>query len=105
MIIPNYRLGSELSKRHTGADRCRLEVCERTAGVTRNRHLLRVTTSAGRDRRATPLFAWVRVGEGALAPAEAIAAELRTASAPDLAMLVVAAAGCVRRWGEKDVPL
>jgi len=37
-----------------------------------------------------PLSAWAKVREAAFASAEAIAAELRTASAPDLAMLVVA---------------
>ena len=36
-----------------------------------------------------PLSGWAKVREAAFAPAEAIAAELRTASAPDLAMLVV----------------
>jgi hypothetical protein len=35
-----------------------------------------------------PLSAWAKVREAALASAEAIAAELRSASAPDLAMLV-----------------
>jgi hypothetical protein len=57
---------------------------------TQSRHSLRVTTSAGRDRRGDPLSAWARVREGAFAPPEAIAAETRTAAAPDLAMLVVA---------------
>jgi hypothetical protein len=37
-----------------------------------------------------PLSAWAKVREAAFASAEAIAAELRSASAPDLAMLVVA---------------
>jgi hypothetical protein len=49
-----------------------------------------VTTSAGRDRRA--LSAWGKVRETAFAPVETIAAELRTASAQDLGMLVIAAA-------------
>jgi ketosteroid isomerase-like protein len=47
--------------------------------------------SASRDRWATdPLSAAAKVREPALGPAEVIVAELRTASAPDLAMLVVA---------------
>jgi hypothetical protein len=37
-----------------------------------------------------PFSAWAKVREAALAPVEAIAAELYTASAPDLFMLVVA---------------
>ena len=51
---------------------------------------LRVTTSAGRDRRGTRSPPVPRVREAGVRPAEAIAAELRSASAPDLAMLVVA---------------
>jgi glutamate dehydrogenase len=39
---------------------------------------------------ADPLAAWVEAHAGQLAPAETIAAELRAASKPDLAMLVVA---------------
>ena len=39
---------------------------------------------------ADPLAAWARDRATSLAPAEAIAAELRSATAPDLAMLVVA---------------
>jgi hypothetical protein len=39
-----------------------------------------------------PLSVWAKVREAVFAPAEARAAELRTASAPDLAMMVVA--GC-----------
>ncbi|MBV8493144.1 MAG: NAD-glutamate dehydrogenase, partial [Alphaproteobacteria bacterium] len=39
---------------------------------------------------ADPLAAWAKEREPALAPAEAIAAELRAGAAPDLAMLVVA---------------
>jgi D-hexose-6-phosphate mutarotase len=39
--------GNVADNGHRGADSCRLEVCERIAGVTRNRHLLRVTISAG----------------------------------------------------------
>jgi len=66
------------------------------AGIsTLSRHSLRVTTSAGRDRWGRPAL---RLGQGperGVAPAEAIAAELRTASVPDLAMLVVA--GCQLR--------
>jgi NAD-specific glutamate dehydrogenase len=45
---------------------------------------------AGTEGATDPLPAWVKVREAAFAPAETIAAELRTASAPDLAMLVVA---------------
>jgi hypothetical protein len=41
------------------------------------------------------MLAWTRVREAAFALAEAITAELRTASALDLAMLVVA--GCQLR--------
>jgi glutamate dehydrogenase len=37
-----------------------------------------------------PLAAWTEQRASALAPAEAIAAELRAGAAPDLAMLVVA---------------
>jgi glutamate dehydrogenase len=39
---------------------------------------------------ADPLAAWAAARAAALAPADAIAAELRSASTPDLAMLVVA---------------
>jgi glutamate dehydrogenase len=45
---------------------------------------------AGADGAADPLAAWLDSRAGQLAAAEAIAAELRSASAPDLAMLVVA---------------
>ncbi len=45
---------------------------------------------ADTDGAADPLAAWVETHAGRLAPAEAIAAELRSATAPDLAMLVVA---------------
>ena len=38
-----------------------------------------------------PLAAWAAANAAALAPAEALARELRAAAAPDLAMLVVAA--------------
>ncbi len=48
----------------------------------------RVLTNA--DGAADPLAAWLDSHAGQFAPAEAIAAELRTATAPDLAMLVVA---------------
>ena len=52
---------------------------------------MRATTSAAAIDGATdPFSAWAKVRESALAPAEAIAAELYTASAPDLVMLVVA---------------
>ena len=37
-----------------------------------------------------PLSAWAKIRDAPFAPAEAITAGLRTASAPDLAMLVVA---------------
>ena len=58
---------------------------------TQSRHPLRATTSAAAIDGATdPFSAWATVREAALAPAEAIAAELYTASAPDLVMLVVA---------------
>ena len=58
---------------------------------THSRHPLRATTSAAAIDGATdPFSAWAKVREAALAPAEAIAAELYTASAPDLVMLVVA---------------
>ncbi len=45
---------------------------------------------AAGDGAADPLAAWVLGQAGRLAPAETIAAELRSAAAPDLAMLVVA---------------
>jgi glutamate dehydrogenase len=45
---------------------------------------------AGADGAADPLAAWLESHAGQLAPAEAIATELRAATAPDLAMLVVA---------------
>jgi len=45
---------------------------------------------AGADGAADPLAAWLETHAGQLAPAEAIATELRAATAPDLAMLVVA---------------
>ena len=44
----------------------------------------------GADRAADPLADWVAAHAGRLAPAEAVAGELRSATAPDLAMLVVA---------------
>jgi glutamate dehydrogenase len=49
----------------------------------------RVLTAAN-GAAADPLAAWVAENAGRIAPAEAVAAELRTAAAPDLAMLVVA---------------
>ncbi len=42
------------------------------------------------DERADPVAAWVDDRAAALAPAEMVAAEIRTAANPDLAMLVVA---------------
>ena len=45
---------------------------------------------AGANGEADPLAAWAERRAGRLAPAEALAAELRTAQSPDLAMLVVA---------------
>ncbi len=42
------------------------------------------------DGAADPLLAWLQTHAGQLAPADAIAIELRAATAPDLAMLVVA---------------
>jgi hypothetical protein len=44
----------------------------------------------GADRAVDPLSARAKVREAVFAPAETITAELRTASAPDLAMLGVA---------------
>ena len=46
--------------------------------------------SASTEEAADPLAAWVKDRGAAIAPADAIAAELRSATAPDLAMLVVA---------------
>jgi NAD-specific glutamate dehydrogenase len=46
--------------------------------------------SASNEEAADPLAAWVKDRAASLAPADAIAAELRSATAPDLAMLVVA---------------
>jgi glutamate dehydrogenase len=46
--------------------------------------------SAGTEEAADPLLAWAKDRAAALAPVDAIAAELRSATAPDLAMLVVA---------------
>jgi glutamate dehydrogenase len=46
--------------------------------------------AASTDETADPLPAWAKDRAAALAPADAIAAELRSATAPDLAMLVVA---------------
>jgi hypothetical protein len=51
---------------------------------------LRRRQAAAIDGATGPLSGWAKVREVAFAPAEAIAAELRTASAPDLAMLVLA---------------
>ncbi|HEV8678346.1 MAG TPA: NAD-glutamate dehydrogenase, partial [Stellaceae bacterium] len=45
---------------------------------------------AGADGAADPLAAWTAAHAGQVAPAESLAAELRSATAPDLAMLVVA---------------
>ena len=51
------------------------------------------------------MSAWTRVRGSAFALAEAIAAELPTASALDLAMLVVVGCHRITRWSrEKDVP-
>jgi glutamate dehydrogenase len=47
-------------------------------------------TASGADAAADPLEAWLKGNAGRLAPAEAVAAELRIAGTPDLAMLVVA---------------
>ena len=44
----------------------------------------------GAKGAADPLAAWVEANADRLAPADAIASELRSATAPDLAMLVVA---------------
>jgi glutamate dehydrogenase len=53
----------------------------------------RVLTAAakGADGAEDPLTAWAAIRAAQLAPAEALAAELRAAPSPDLAMLVVAA--------------
>jgi glutamate dehydrogenase len=45
---------------------------------------------AGADGAADPLAAWIEGRADQLAPADAMASELRTTNAPDLAMLVVA---------------
>jgi glutamate dehydrogenase len=45
---------------------------------------------AGADGATDPLAAWLESHAEGLAPADALAAELRAAPAPDLAMLVVA---------------
>ena len=45
---------------------------------------------AGADGAADPLAAWTASHAAALAPADSLAAELRTAGNADLAMLVVA---------------
>ncbi len=45
----------------------------------------------GAEAAADPLAAWTETHAAALVPADAVAADLRTADAPDLAMLVVAA--------------
>jgi hypothetical protein len=57
------------------------------------------------DGATDPLSAWAKIREAAFTPAEAIAAELCTASAPNLAMLVVAGCQLRQALGEKDVPL
>jgi len=51
---------------------------------------LAVRVLAGANGAADPLAAWLESHADGLAPADAIAAELRAATAPDLAMLVVA---------------
>ena len=73
---------------------------------TRTAHSLRVTTSSGRDRRSNRPALRLGPGPGSGARAgPSDAAKLRTASAPDLAMLVVPGCPvCVRCWGEKDAP-
>jgi len=57
------------------------------------------------DGATDPLSAWAKVREAALDPAKVIAAELGTASVPDLAMLVIA--GCQLRQapGVRRTPL
>jgi glutamate dehydrogenase len=45
---------------------------------------------AAADGAADPLNAWVETNAGLIGPAEAVATEMRSAAAPDLAMLVVA---------------
>ena len=52
------------------------------------------------DRLTNALSAWAKVWEAAFAPAQAIAAELRVTSPPDIAMLAVPGyqSVCVRRW-------
>jgi glutamate dehydrogenase len=49
------------------------------------------STAGAKGNGAEPVAAWAGPRAAALAPAEALAAELRTAANPDLAMLVVAA--------------
>jgi NAD-specific glutamate dehydrogenase len=46
---------------------------------------------SGADGEADPLAAWVLSRTAVLAPAEALVAELRSATIPDFAMLTVAA--------------
>jgi hypothetical protein len=53
---------------------------------------------AGADGIGDPLSAWAKVREAVFVPAEPITAELRTAAAPDLAMMVVA--GCQLRQAQ-----
>jgi glutamate dehydrogenase len=48
------------------------------------------TADGGPTERADPLVAWLEARGAQLAPAEAVAADLRGAASPDLAMLVVA---------------
>ena len=70
--------------------------------------VLRLASSTPRDRQqvgVSIMSAWTRVRESAFALAKAIAAELRTASTPNLLCSSAPAASCVRRWNEKDVPL
>jgi glutamate dehydrogenase len=55
----------------------------------------------GADSAADPLAAWLDTHAGQFAPADAIAVELRAATAPDLAMLVVAGRQLRQALGEQ----
>jgi len=77
------------------------------SGSDQNRHSSRVTTSAPTaiDGATSPFSGRAKIWEATFAPAEGTAAELRAASTPDLLCWSSPTVSCVRRWGEKDVPL
>jgi hypothetical protein len=101
----NVEIGGRDLREVVGADAARASL--KPPQSTRSRHSLRVTRSAGRDRRANQPALRLCEGPGSgvrsgASDSRRIAHRLRARSCyagrPRLPV-------CVRRWGEKDVPL